>query len=177
MAPYRTRFEYPYDVNQVMLPWRDKLGAREYDEVVTRLMERDRALEDYISISPEFDGVYVNEGTTSTTATDLATVGPTVTVRLPRGICSVHYGALAHSTVDNQTAGIELWMDGSLLHPGPYLSNNTGGGIAASISTLVYVDNGSLAGEHTFQMKYLQTLAGPNTANFDLRFLLVTPLP
>lgn len=47
MKPYA--FRYPYDVSSSLDPWREQLGP-EFDNVVTRLADRDRQLEDHLSL-------------------------------------------------------------------------------------------------------------------------------
>lgn len=167
-------FNYPYDVRVVLEPWREKLGAEAFDAAALRLADRDRALEDFLSTTtPQFDQVDTEESTTSTTDTDLATVGPTCVVRLPRGRCLVHAGAYVTSTVTNQTAVVSLFIDGVFRADVVNLGNNTGGSIAASLSAS-FMFNDLTPGTHTFQLKYLSS--DGNTVRFDARFLLVDPV-
>lgn len=166
-------FRYPYPLTAVFEPWRAVLRDG-YDKVISDLTERGRLLEDWTDIGPVFDQVIIEESTTSTVETDLATVGPTVTLQLPRGICTIHSGAYVTSTVTNQSAVVTIFMDGAFLQDSVILGNNTAGSLSASLSSTVMFDN-LVPGTHTFQLKYFQTLGGA-TARFDARFLQVTPI-
>lgn len=167
-------FRYPYPLTSVLEPWRKYLRDG-YDRVVADLTERERLLEDWTDIVPVFDQILVDESTQSTTPVDLSTVGPTVTVKLPRGKCTITTGALVYSSVTNQSAYTETWMDGAFLQSGVILGNNTGGSLSVTMSHTSYFDNLD-PGEHEFQVKYAQTLPG-NDAFFDARFLLIDPVP
>lgn len=167
-------FRYPYPLTSVFEPWRKYLRDG-FEQVIADLTERERLLEDWTDIVPVFDQIIIEESTTSTTPVDLATVGPTVTVKLPRGKCTITNGAFITSPVTNQSVYTELYMDGAFLQTGVILGNNTGGGVSASLSHTSYFDNLD-PGEHTFQVKYAQTLPG-NPGFWDARFLLVDPVP
>lgn len=171
----KTSFEYPYDINQVLLPWRDKLGAAEYDDVVTRLLERDRALEDKLNIAPGFDQVDAEESTASTTDTDLATVGPEVAIKVPRsGAVIVTGGAFTTVTADGATAFMSMYIDGALHGDWVLLGNNTGGSLSASLSS-TFIIRDLVPGRHTFRFKYA-TSNGAVTVRFAGRFMLVEPI-
>lgn len=169
---FNTKFEYSPDINTTLLPWRDKIGAKEFDDVLPRLLERDRELEDYISIAPVYE--FDPDTLIVTTAGPVAD-GPSVTLKVPRGICHIHVGALVYCSVTNQTAYADIYMDGSFLQTGIQLGNNSGGSLAVSCASLAYFDNLE-PGTHTFSLRYGNTLA-PNAVEFAGRFILVTPIP
>lgn len=178
-----TGFQYPSDLTSVLRPWEDKLKD-EFNPVVALLTDRERALEQYFeSAIPAFDYVFTEESTTSTVDTDLATNGPEVTLKLPRGRALISGGAFTTSTVNNQTAFVALWIDGVHYQDIALLSNGTGGSIGASIfgvlaipdSTHPTLPNGLSPGSHTFKLRYLGS--DGNTVRFGSRSLLVQPIP
>jgi hypothetical protein len=133
---------------------------------------------------PVFDQVIEFESTTSTTYTDLATPGPEVTVVVGQsGRVIVTAGAYIVSTVDNQTVDVALSIDGGTAVFWAAVENLTGGAIGGSFSHSELLEHGQpwvgaldlSPGEHTFRLKYRQSLAGPNQGHFDLRFLQVQP--
>jgi hypothetical protein len=178
-------FHYPSDIRAALASWREKFadklrGSSDFDVAIMHLADRDRALEDHFTAAlPTFDQVLTEEGTTSTSFTDLATVGPSVTAKLPRGRCVVTVGAYVTATVTNQTAVVGLYVDGGYFSDMVLLGNNAGGGgVGASLSaTFLFGEaEGLTPGTHTFELKYLQSLAGPDEGRFAGRFLLVQPV-
>jgi len=166
-------FRYPSEVHIALEPWRSKLGA-DFDRVAALLLDRDRALEDHLaSAVPGFEQILTEESTTSMTDTDLATVGPTVEVKLPRGRCIVTGGALVTSTATGQTAAASLFIDGVFNQDLVLLGNNSGGSLSASLSA-TFLFNDLDPGTHTFQIKYLSS--NGVTVRFAARFLLVQPI-
>lgn len=136
---------------------------------------------------PVFGQVIAFEATQSTSWTDLATPGPEVTVVVGESRrVIVTAGAFVVSTVDNQTVRIGLSIDGSPAAEWAFVSNTTGGGIGASVAHSEMIAHGDpatwggvpldlLAGEHTFTLKYEQSLPGPNDGEFGFRYLQVQP--
>lgn len=178
-----TGFQYATDLTTVLDPWRPKLGNH-FDSVVALLTDRERSFEQYLeSAIPAFDYVFTEESTTSTVDTDLATNGPEVTLKLPRGRALISGGAFTTSTVNNQTAFVALWIDGAFYQDIALLSNATGGSIGASVfGTFAIPDpthpslpNGLSPGVHTFKLRYLGS--DGNTVRFGSRSLLVQPIP
>lgn len=168
-----TGFVYPYDINVVLEPWRKTLGE-DFDRVAALLADRDRALETYFqSAIPVFDQISIEEGTTSTTDTDLATVGPVVTIKLPRGSCILQGGAFVTSTATGQTAVMSLFIDGVFAQDIVLLGNNTGGSVSASLSSQ-HLYTGLGPGSHEFKAKYLSS--NGVEVRFDERFLVVQPV-
>lgn len=47
LKPYS--FRYPYDIRTTLAPWREELGAN-YEQVIHTLHDRDRAIEDHLSL-------------------------------------------------------------------------------------------------------------------------------
>lgn len=133
---------------------------------------------------PVFDQVVEFETTQSTSYTDLATPGPEVTcvVGQTRRVIVVA-GAYIVSTVNNQTVDAGLSIDGGPAVFWAAVENLTGGAFAASVSHSELLEHGQtwvgtlelLPGEHTFKLKYRQSLPGANDGHFDLRFLQVQP--
>lgn len=133
---------------------------------------------------PVFDQVIEFETTTSTSYTDLATPGPEVicVVGETRRVI-VTAGAYIVSTVDNQTVSVGLSIDGAEPVFWAAAENLTGGAFGGSFSHSEMLEHGQawvgpldlLPGEHTFRLKYRQSLPGANQGHFDLRFLQVQP--
>lgn len=80
-------FRYPYDVQSAMAPWRDRLGD-EFDRVLVLLTDRDRAIEDYLSlgVSQGYLGVgFVPNGGQGLTGAYADVTGASVTFTVPAG--------------------------------------------------------------------------------------------
>lgn len=94
VKPYAFRYQYP--VRETMEPWREKLGTDEFEQVVSRLQDRDWAVEDYLSLNVAQGYLGIATRTTDQAglvvgATDLTDLS--VTVNLPtnrRLIITVH---------------------------------------------------------------------------------------
>lgn len=168
-----TGFRYPSDLPTVLSPWQEKLGD-EFESVVARLDDRDRALENYTDIQPVFDQVLAEEGTTSTTAADLGTVGPVVTVKLPRGSAIVHAGGTIESTTGGQQPQILLFIDGvQFQNLVAILNNQTANGIWITGGS-TYLITGLSVDAHEFKLKYKNPTG--TQVFFSNRFLQVTPV-
>ncbi len=81
--PYSYRF--PYDIQSTLEPWRTELG-KNYDQVIATLRDRDRDLEDYLSLGVAQGQLGIATQTTSPflfpgARTDIP--GMTITVTLP----------------------------------------------------------------------------------------------
>ncbi len=127
-----------------------------------------------LAFGPNYDQVDPEESTTSTSFTDLATVGPTVTATIgPIGKAIVLAGAYMTSTVTNQTVVTALSIDGGAPIDMADLGNNSSGSIAASCSG-AWLATGLSPGSHQFRLKYLQSLGGA-TGRFAGRWVLVLP--
>ena len=127
-----------------------------------------------LAFGPNYDQVDPEESTTSTSFTDLATVGPTVTVTIgPLGKAIVLAGAYMTSTVTNQTVVTALSIDGGAPIDMADLGNNSSGSIAASCAG-AWLATGLSPGSHQFRLKYLQSLGGA-TGRFAGRWLIVLP--
>lgn len=167
-------FRYPYDIHTTLEPWREKLGT-EYDQVVSRLLDRDRALEDKLSIVSQFDQVDAEEGTNSTSDTDLATVGPLINFKVPQsGMIIVTGGAFTTVTADGATAIMAMYIDGALHGDWVLLGNNTGGSVSASLSA-TFIIRDLDPGVHEFRFKYATTNAAVQV-RFAGRFMLIQPV-
>lgn len=84
--PFRPfSFRYPFEVAPTLEPWRDTLGDQ-FDAVVARLADRDRALEDYVNlgVSQGYLGLgVVPNGGQALTASYADISGATVTFTVP----------------------------------------------------------------------------------------------
>lgn len=127
--------------------------------------------------------IATTESTSSTTYTDLATPGPTVTATVGQSgnaqVTINSYVGIPGATGGTQSAGfVGIYIDGSLAYDKIiYFSNSVVGttavGMAASQSA-VYTFTGLSPGQHTFEMKYVMT--GPGSVNFGERVLQVRPI-
>lgn len=128
-----------------------------------------------LTAGPVFGQVIDYEATTSTAYTDLATPGPEVTVTVGQtGRVVVTAGAFTTSPVDNQTVDVGVSVDGGAALQWAIVENLTGGAFSASVAHSELVED-LAPGEHTFRLKYRQSLPGANEGRFGLRFLQVQP--
>jgi hypothetical protein len=117
--------------------------------------------------------VTTSESTTSTTLTDLATVGPQVTVT-----CGSQCLVLMNATVANGTSGVAssigFDISGATTSPASqiYISLLTASGGQQATMGGVRMAIGMTAGSNTFTMKYV---VGAGTGTFQRRFLTVLP--
>lgn len=77
-------FRYPFDVQSAMEPWRDKLGP-DFDNVINRLSDRDRALEDALAMPwAPYTPTLTQTGTVTNTVTyaKYSRLGRLITVEL-----------------------------------------------------------------------------------------------
>lgn len=122
--------------------------------------------------------ILTNEGTTSTSFTDLATVGPTVSIVTGTKALVIIGGGLVNNTASTdcimgfQVSGASsvTAADTAALHCGP-------GGAASFFplqSSYVVAQTGLTPGTNVFTAKYR---ASADTANFQNRVLSVIPLP
>lgn len=121
-----------------------------------------------------YDEVLTSQGTTSTSYTDLATVGPTVTLNVgATGKVIAVWSAITTLSATGASASVAISIDGGA--PGAatgFVSNFTGSG--GSGACAVRQITGLSAGSHTFRLKYLSS-NGAVTATFQNRSLLVLP--
>lgn len=134
---------------------------------------------------PVFAKVTAFETTQSSAWTDLATPGPEVTVVVGESRrVIVSAGAYIVATADNQTVRCGLSIDGGEPLFWAAVENITGGRLGFSAAHSELIQHGQswggapldlLAGEHTFALKYEQSLPGANDGHFALRYLQVQP--
>jgi hypothetical protein len=125
------------------------------------------------------DTVATNQSTTSGTYTDLATVGPAVTVHLePNQKCEV--GIFARSSGDVGTtgprmsyavSGAETITAATRETAGDYFENDTTSGVAGSKASIFTATTG---GSYTFTAKYRRV--NVTTASFAERRIIAKPL-
>jgi hypothetical protein len=128
-----------------------------------------------IAFGSGFDEVSNQQKTSSTSATVLATTGPTVTVTVGNsGRAVVSAGAYIQSDETNQTAFADLFVDGTGYRTIGQVANNAGAGAIGANCFSQFEVSGLSSGPHTFTLKYGQSLAGA-TAEFAARSLLVQP--
>lgn len=135
-------FRYGYDVQAAMEPWRDKLGD-DFENVIARLSDRDRQLEDYLSKTlPQgelgYAQVTADQGAI-TTVTDLTSLTVTVTVgagrriRITGAIRSSNTGAnsnlllIRESTTTLQTSSYVASTATERMPPAVYVFTPTAG--------------------------------------------------
>src|ERR1700746_728501 len=91
LKPYS--FRYPYDVQTTLEPWRNQLsgnilvGPNTYDDVIAHLRDRDRAIEDYLSlgVAQGYLGIGFAPSSQAITTVDTDVTGCTVTFTVPDG--------------------------------------------------------------------------------------------
>lgn len=105
-------FRYPYDTQSAMEPWREKFAGLltgAFDSVISRLSDRDRSLEDHLSL-----GVgqgYIAAPATLTSiqtgliATDTDVTGLSITVTVP---ANRRLKITAYVTIDNEAASVGI---------------------------------------------------------------------
>lgn len=129
-------FRYPYAVAETLEPWRDKLGD-EFETVVSRLSDRDRYLEDYVSREIGQGIVAATNNTTVTTNVSHASsfvqlTGYDTTITLPekRRVLIQIVVSFDRNNSGDVGYGIELRLDGSFLQAsfGHYVPSAAGGG-------------------------------------------------
>lgn len=116
------------------------------------------------------------QSTTSSVYTDLATVGPTITVTTGT-IALVWFGAAqAHSNNDNETACSVAVSGASTVAASNVWQHSTDGVTAGNYvrGTSFHVFTGLTAGSNTFTMKYRVGATG--TGSFQNREMAVLPL-
>lgn len=142
--------------------------AAKMNEISAQLLDLDRRT------SPASAAVMPTETTSSTVYTDLATLGPAVTVTIGgtgKALIGI-YGALRNST--SNFALMSFAMSGATVWPGEDEHSLQTAEPAAIRMGAVWVRTGLAAGSTTFTAKYRMTTAGP--AEFTARRLWVTAL-
>lgn len=114
------------------------------------------------------------ESTSSLTYTNLATVGPTVTMETGNTSRVLVTASAYFDTPPNTTGLVGLYVDGVLFSDLLTCGNGTTNYISTNITNMrVIVDTVGLApGPHTFQLRYKSTL---DPVGFAARLLIVQP--
>lgn len=125
-------FRYPVDIAATLDPWRDQLG-RSFDQVVSILADRDRAIEDHLSLAVAQGYLGIGELTsvqTGLTTADTDVTNLTVTVTVPAGR---RLKITVHSMIDNENGGstaigvLKIQEDGvTIAHRESYLDAHLG---------------------------------------------------
>lgn len=119
------------------------------------------------------------ESTSSTSYVNLATVGPTITMDVPKTFSSPATGDIGRvlltvsaymNVPSNTSATVGLFIDGALTWDALGLGNSTGGTLAMNVTDMRTIT--VTPGTHTFQLRYKQSLT---TAQFAARLLIVQP--
>lgn len=125
--------------------------------------------------TPSTASVTTIQGTSSTSYTDLATVGPQITITTGT-IAIVLFGAAQANTVDNSETASSVAVSGATTVAASNVWQHSTDGVTAGNyvrGTSFHVFTGLTAGSNIFTMKYR---AGSNTANFQNREIAVIPL-
>lgn len=120
--------------------------------------------------------VNTSETTTSTTFTDLATVGPTVTVTTGVQALIVVSAEISNNTA-SQAGRIAVDISGATtIAPdnNKVLRQESSGTTEFQRCSLVYLQTALTPGSNTFKMMY--TTVGASTASFNFRNLVVLPM-
>jgi hypothetical protein len=129
--------------------------------------------------SPVFATVSTQQGTTASSFTDLATVGPAVTVTIgSTGKALLSLYTYQYSSDVGGTGLIGIAISGATIYPG----TDPGALSFVSVSSLQGIRHGTVnpvsglnAGSTTFTAKYRST-SGTNTATFGDRIISAQPL-
>lgn len=131
--------------------------------------------------SAQYASVHAQQSTTSTTFTDLATVGPTVTTYIgPSRACIVLIGALIIAGVNNGymsclvTGANSITPAAAVWSPAQYGPASTATAFSSATCTALNFLTGLNPGMTTFQAKY--AIDGTIANSFNNRNLLVMPL-
>lgn len=130
----------------------------------------------------QFAAVETDEFTTSTSPTDLATVGPAVTVTVPAsGRVKVELSVVTYNTVANAYVYAGVALSGA--NTVGALTPNSRSIIAMSatanqrmMGSRSFIISGLTPGSTTFTMKYAVDVGTAGNGHFSGRALLVTPL-
>lgn len=125
------------------------------------------------------DTVATSETTTSTSSTDLTTVGPTVTVTVPAsGNVLIQMDTFIANSVAGNKSGLNMDVSGAnTIAPStsiPAYSRWTASDNSFEFLTRQFVWTGLTAGSTTFKLKYF---VSAGTGTYKFRSLTVTPLP
>ena len=130
---------------------------------------------DKLALGGNVNSVATAESTTSTTYTDLATVGPAVTITVPStGVVLVSMSAAMNIPSAEQAARAGVALTGAntvAVDDGLALDSQT----IYSSASRTFLITGLTAGSTTFTMKYSTTSSG-SAAGFRRRSLSVIPL-
>jgi len=152
-------FRYPFDIQSSLEPWRQKLG-RDFDAVVAHLADRDRALEDYLSVGVAQGylgtGVVPNLGQ-SLTASYADVAGATVTFTVPgnRQVKVTAYVSIISLAAVNQSSFIRILDESSNVVRGDSVDHGPSGSKDASkqYNTITFL--APAAGTHTYKLQAL----------------------
>lgn len=128
---------------------------------------------DKLAFQVQFAQVITAESTTSTTATDLATDGPSVTVTVgSSGRALVYAGAGVGLDATGATAVVQLNRDSGAetVNFVTFVHNLGGSGTVSEARGRLFT--GLSAGSHTFKLRYFTTA---NTATFSARWIAAQP--
>jgi hypothetical protein len=155
--PYAFRF--PIDVRTTMDPWRSKLGD-EFDHVLATLTDRDRALEDYLSLGVAQGylgvGVVPNTGQSLTAAyADITGASVTFTVPSGRELLITAYCDIINLDAVARSSFIKVLDESNVVLVGTSRSNSASGSGGASQPFRETVFTAPTAGTHTYRLQAL----------------------
>lgn len=164
IKPYS--FRYPYDIETTISPWRQTLGET-YERVVALLHDRDRVLEDYLSLGVAQGRLaYVistsNQAVASGAAVDIT--GLTVSISIPANRVLRVTGQCIFAITPPMTLDGFINQDGTDIAAFGENSNSTG----ADATGKSILQCGSAivtpaAGDHTFKLRAQASGAGSAT--------------
>lgn len=146
------------------------------DAITTAKIDDGAVTSSKLDLQPQTDTVAAGQTTSSTTFTDLATVGPSVTVNIgPNGLAlvSVHSQFVGDNTAQNQQIAVQA-SGANTIANSTYLSSGTTSGISQVFGGTKLL-TGLNPGSTTFICKYRRVGAG-SLAEFANRSLSVVPL-
>ena len=158
-------FRYPVDIRAALEPWKDQLG-REFNQVVSMMTDRDRALEDHLNLGVAqgrlaYTITTSNQTILDNTTADITTLSVTVSLPANRVI------RVSGQAIFNIISPMDLqgWVNQDGLDVGMFgdLSDSTAGG--STVTGVICAGSVILtptAGSHTYKLR--ATAVGSGTA-------------
>lgn len=151
-------FRYPFDVVATLAPWRDKLGEN-FEPVVALLTDRDRALEDHLSlgVAQGYLGIGVPSSppvALTSTPTDIAGMSVTFTVPAGRRLKVTLYVHITNIDAAPRASFVQvLDENGTTLFTDSASHDNFGGSLGSGRTIHAVSFQSPAAGTHTYRLQ------------------------
>jgi hypothetical protein len=152
-------FRFPFDIRTAMEPWRGKIGD-EFDHVIASLTDRDRAIEDYLSlgVAQGYLGVgpVPNTGQSLTAAyADITGASVAFTVPSGRELLVTAYCDIINLDAVARSSFIQILDENNVVLLGTSRSNVASGSGGASQPFRETVFTQPSRGTHTYRLQAL----------------------